>query len=175
VELAGRILDNTIIRARSFEVKLALQRGKMQAVFGHCELAIGDEPTEHVAVEPAALREDAALSMPQPAPYVPTPEYQVLPPAMPPAEALPRPEPLPPPLPIEALPPPLPVEPAGAPPAGVVAGTLDELLAELDVAAAPEANKGESKKKKKKDEKNNGEAGGERGWSSPPSQPPPGS
>ncbi len=181
VELAGRVLDNTIIRARSFEVKLSMQRGKMQAVFGLCELAIGDEPTEHVAEEapvaaatPPAIEE--TLSIPQPPPFMPPPENQVLPPAMH-AEALPPPlpfpEPLPPPLPIEAQPPPLPVpaEPP-APPPPVAAGTLDDLLAELDVGAAPEGKDG--KKKKKKDEKN-GETGGERGWSSPPSQPPPAS
>src|SRR5687767_1201587 len=51
VELAGRVLDNTIIRARSFEVKLGVQGGKMQVIFGHCELAVGDEPTEQVSVE----------------------------------------------------------------------------------------------------------------------------
>src|SRR6187399_586368 len=33
VELAGVVRDKTIIRARSFDVKLAAQRGKLQIVF----------------------------------------------------------------------------------------------------------------------------------------------
>jgi cytoskeletal protein CcmA (bactofilin family) len=70
VELAGTVRDNTVIRARSLEVKLASARGKLQVIFGDCELAVGDEPTEHDAVppvladtvlEPAALPVVAAL------------------------------------------------------------------------------------------------------------------
>jgi cytoskeletal protein CcmA (bactofilin family) len=53
IELAGTVRDNTVIRARSLEVKLASTRGKLQVIFGECELAVGDEPTEHDAVEPA--------------------------------------------------------------------------------------------------------------------------
>lgn len=61
VELAGTVRDNTVIRARSLEVKLASTRGKLQVIFGECELAVGDEPTEHDAVEPApALAESSA-------------------------------------------------------------------------------------------------------------------
>jgi len=177
VELAGRVLDNTVIRARSFEVKLAPQRGKMQVMFGHCELAIGDEPTEHDPVEvPAvaapAVVEEPAMSLPQPPPYVPPPEYQVLPPALPAAEPLPPAEVAPP---VEALPPPVPVEPAGAPPPPVAAGTLDELLADLEVSPVPQEEAKEGKKRKKKEEKNGEASSGERGWSQPPSQPPPAS
>ena len=58
VELAGTVRDNTVIRARSLEVKLASSRGKLQVIFGECELSVGDEPTEHdrveAPVEPAA-------------------------------------------------------------------------------------------------------------------------
>ena len=193
VELAGRVLDNTIIRARSFEVKLSVQRGKMQAIFGQCELAIGDEPTEHVAVDvpvaapveavpveaaPAmipATTEEPAMSIPLPAPYVPEPENPMLPPPLPILDVAPA-EPLPEPLPADVMPVPA-AEPIPAPAPTVAAGTLDEVLAELDVVAAPAAEaKGEGKKKnKKKDEKNwNGEVAAS-GWSQPPSQPPPAS
>ena len=55
VELAGTVRDNTVIRARSLEVKLASTRGKLQVIFGECELAVGDEPTEHDAIEPPVL------------------------------------------------------------------------------------------------------------------------
>jgi cytoskeletal protein CcmA (bactofilin family) len=60
IELAGRVLDNTVIRARSLEVKLASTRGKLQVIFGDCELAVGDEPTEFDAVEPAAASAEVA-------------------------------------------------------------------------------------------------------------------
>lgn len=51
VELAGSVRDNTVIRARSLEVKLASDHGKLQVIFGETELSIGDEPTEHDRVE----------------------------------------------------------------------------------------------------------------------------
>jgi cytoskeletal protein CcmA (bactofilin family) len=61
VELAGIVRDNTVIRARSLEVKLASARGKLQVIFGECELAVGDEPTEHDAIEPAPALAESAL------------------------------------------------------------------------------------------------------------------
>jgi cytoskeletal protein CcmA (bactofilin family) len=184
IELAGTVLDNTIIRARSFEVKLTAPRGKMQVIFGQCELSVGDEPTETVAVDVpvamaaeapaieaprfAAAMEEPALSMPLPAPFVPEPENPMLPPAMPEAAA------------VEMMP----IEAAAAPPADmnvpppVVASTLDEVLADLDVTGVAEGKsddhaKPEGKKRKRKEERN-GETG-EHGWSQPPSQPPPAS
>lgn len=59
VELAGTVRDNTVIRARSLEVKLASARGKLQVIFGDCELAVGDEPSEHDAVPPSVLTDTA--------------------------------------------------------------------------------------------------------------------
>jgi len=50
VQLSGRVRDNTIIRAKSLEVKLTPQNGKMQVVFGECELDIGDAPRKAEAV-----------------------------------------------------------------------------------------------------------------------------
>ncbi len=46
VELAGRVKDNTIIRAKSLEVKLASDDAKMKITFGDCELAVGDVPAD---------------------------------------------------------------------------------------------------------------------------------
>jgi cytoskeletal protein CcmA (bactofilin family) len=43
VQLSGVVRDNTVIRARSLEVKLAPLHGKMQVIFGECELDIGGE------------------------------------------------------------------------------------------------------------------------------------
>jgi cytoskeletal protein CcmA (bactofilin family) len=46
VELAGRVKDNTIIRAKSLEVKLASEDNKMQVMFGDTELSVGDAPED---------------------------------------------------------------------------------------------------------------------------------
>jgi len=60
VEISGRVRDRTVIRARSLEVSLNVQKGGMQVVFGECELAVGDEPNKDAAVA-------AALASPAPA------------------------------------------------------------------------------------------------------------
>jgi cytoskeletal protein CcmA (bactofilin family) len=60
VEISGRVRDRTVIRARSLEVSLSVQKGGMQVVFGECELAVGDEPNKEAAVA-------AALTPPAPA------------------------------------------------------------------------------------------------------------
>ena len=62
VELAGVVRDNTVIRARSLDVKLASERGKLQIIFGECELSVGDEPreTDHVAAATAPVVEAVA-------------------------------------------------------------------------------------------------------------------
>jgi cytoskeletal protein CcmA (bactofilin family) len=45
VVLSGTIKDNTVIRAKSLEVKLASANSKMQVIFGECELEVGgDQP-----------------------------------------------------------------------------------------------------------------------------------
>jgi cytoskeletal protein CcmA (bactofilin family) len=43
VVLSGTVKDNTVIRARSLEVKLAASNGKLQVVFGECQLEVGSE------------------------------------------------------------------------------------------------------------------------------------
>ena len=68
VELSGTVKDNTVIRARSLEVKLSSKRGQ-QIVFGDCELLVGDEPTEHdVVEEPEAHQMSDEVQPPSEAP-----------------------------------------------------------------------------------------------------------
>ncbi len=43
VQLSGSVKDRTIIRAKSLEVKLTPAEGKMQVVFGECQLEVGSE------------------------------------------------------------------------------------------------------------------------------------
>jgi cytoskeletal protein CcmA (bactofilin family) len=57
VQLSGSVKDNTIIRAKSLEVKLAPVNGKMQVVFGECELEVGSEqPAKETAPKPPSVR-----------------------------------------------------------------------------------------------------------------------
>jgi cytoskeletal protein CcmA (bactofilin family) len=42
VNLSGVVKDNTIVRTKSLEVKLAPVNGKLQVVFGDCTLDVGD-------------------------------------------------------------------------------------------------------------------------------------
>lgn len=51
VRLAGTVRDNTVIRAKSLEVKLAPERGRMQVIFGECELEVGDPARAEQAKE----------------------------------------------------------------------------------------------------------------------------
>jgi cytoskeletal protein CcmA (bactofilin family) len=53
VVLSGTIKDNTVIRAKSLEVKLTSASSKMQVIFGECELEVGgDQPSAEVAAAP---------------------------------------------------------------------------------------------------------------------------
>jgi cytoskeletal protein CcmA (bactofilin family) len=66
VQLSGTVKDATIIRAKSLEVKLAPPNGKLQVVFGECELEVGSEqatkeqakepPKEPVVAKPPSVR-----------------------------------------------------------------------------------------------------------------------
>lgn len=60
VNLAGSVKSDTVIRARSLEVRLAPASGRMQVTFGQCELAVGDVPTKEDAVAAASGRPAAA-------------------------------------------------------------------------------------------------------------------
>jgi cytoskeletal protein CcmA (bactofilin family) len=44
VQLSGKVQDRTVIRAKTLSVQLAAESGKLQVVFGECELAVGDPP-----------------------------------------------------------------------------------------------------------------------------------
>jgi cytoskeletal protein CcmA (bactofilin family) len=66
VQLSGTVKDNTVIRAKSLEVKLASPSGKMQVIFGECELEIGkDQPSTR-----ANAGDVAPIAHAQPAPRV---------------------------------------------------------------------------------------------------------
>jgi cytoskeletal protein CcmA (bactofilin family) len=69
VYLSGAVKDKTVLRARSLEVKLAPERGRMQVVFGECELEVGDVPSKETAVTDAknAFAEPAEPPAPTPA------------------------------------------------------------------------------------------------------------
>jgi len=44
VQLSGKVNNDTVIQAKTLEVKLAAQQGKMQVVFGNTELNVGADP-----------------------------------------------------------------------------------------------------------------------------------
>jgi cytoskeletal protein CcmA (bactofilin family) len=55
VELSGKVRDKTLIRAQSLEVNLQRSGdGRIEMVFGECELAVGDAPDKARAVREAA-------------------------------------------------------------------------------------------------------------------------
>src|SRR6185369_2918973 len=68
VEISGRVRDRTMIRARSLEVSLSVQKGGMQVVFGECELAVGDEPNKEAAIAAAATPPSQAEAAKHPVP-----------------------------------------------------------------------------------------------------------
>ncbi|HEV8244238.1 MAG TPA: polymer-forming cytoskeletal protein [Polyangiaceae bacterium] len=197
VELAGRVRDNTIIRARSLEVKLAANRGKMQVTFGECELSVGDEPSEHDVVP-----EPVAIAAPEPPPAA---IFAVLPEPAPPAIVPESPAPA-----ADMLAPEelsesaieegmvKAAEPAAVPvggPAATADASLDELLAAFRTQPPPAGAKTEtnddgnveagSAEALGSDEDGNGKSVRKRrkakgdndsehsGWSEAPSQPPP--
>jgi cytoskeletal protein CcmA (bactofilin family) len=78
VKLSGRVRDNTVIRAKSLEVKLAPEKGMLQVVFGECNLEVGDMPSKEAALSDAQARA-ASLG----APYEPAPAPAAEPPQAP--------------------------------------------------------------------------------------------
>jgi hypothetical protein len=143
VELAGSVRDNTVIRARSLEVKLASTPGKvLQVMFGECELSIGSEPTDADEVAP----ELAAA-----APAEVAPAAVEAPPAEAPVAAA-----------AEAVPAPAETQAAAETPAS------EEEREEEASAAEAGGSSGKKRQKKQKDV-----ASDLPSWSHPPSQPPP--
>jgi len=53
IELAGRVRDKTLIRAQAMEISLKRTDGRIEMVFGDCELAIGDAPDKAKAIAQA--------------------------------------------------------------------------------------------------------------------------
>jgi cytoskeletal protein CcmA (bactofilin family) len=53
VELSGRVRDKTLIRAQSLEVSLKRAEGRVEMIFGECELAVGDAPDKAAAIRKA--------------------------------------------------------------------------------------------------------------------------
>lgn len=49
VTLSGTVKDNTIIRAKTLEVRLSSESSKMQVVFGETTLEVGDPPPKELA------------------------------------------------------------------------------------------------------------------------------
>ena len=54
VELSGKVRDRTTVRARSLEVSLQRGDGRIEMVFGDCELSIGDAPDKARAIREAS-------------------------------------------------------------------------------------------------------------------------
>jgi cytoskeletal protein CcmA (bactofilin family) len=46
VELSGTVRDDTVIRTKSLRVQLSGGDGKLQVLFGTCELNVGDDPEQ---------------------------------------------------------------------------------------------------------------------------------
>ncbi len=46
VQLSGKVQDRTVIRSKTLSVQLSTDTGKLQVVFGACELAVGDPPPD---------------------------------------------------------------------------------------------------------------------------------
>src|SRR5215471_4398797 len=64
VELSGKVRDKTLIRAQSLEVSLKRNDGRIEMVFGDCELAVGDAPDKAKAVAHAMSNGHAKAGAP---------------------------------------------------------------------------------------------------------------
>lgn len=69
VFLSGTVRSKTVIRARSLEVKLTPQRGKLEVTFGECDLEVGEDPAtkEDIAKSTAAAEEETKSAEEKPA------------------------------------------------------------------------------------------------------------
>jgi len=73
VQLSGSVKDNTIVRAKSLEVKLTPATGKMQVVFGECTLDVGEAPSKEAAINPSKKEADKTAVAKANSPSVPPP------------------------------------------------------------------------------------------------------
>lgn len=72
IHLAETVKNNTVIKARSLEVKLTPQNGRLQVTFGECELAVGEVPSKEAAVSTASHKETGKKEKDKEAPAQPT-------------------------------------------------------------------------------------------------------
>ena len=56
VQLAGKVMDNTVIRAKSLEVRLHGADEAKQITFGNCQLSVGETPTDDPPVAEKAKK-----------------------------------------------------------------------------------------------------------------------
>jgi len=83
VYLAGTVGSNTMIRAKTLEVKLAPERGKLAVTFGECIVEVGEDPAvvkEPVPEAPKAVPVVAAVPAPVAASSVEEPSWSEPPP-----------------------------------------------------------------------------------------------
>ena len=59
VYLSGSVRSDTVIRAKTLEVKLQRHTDKLEVTFGECILDVGDDPAATVQDAPQAKAEDA--------------------------------------------------------------------------------------------------------------------
>jgi|GEM_PF-1137586 len=63
VFLAGSVRSNTVIKAKSLEVKLGSDKGQLEVTFGECNLEVGDAPVEsEISSRSTASSTDAVAS-----------------------------------------------------------------------------------------------------------------
>ena len=62
VQLSGVVKDNTVIRARSLEVKLTPEKGKLQVIFGECAIDVGETTTKEAAIAGTAGTADKKIA-----------------------------------------------------------------------------------------------------------------
>ena len=74
VELSGKVRDKTLIRAQSLEVSLKRDGGRIEMVFGDCELAVGDAPDKAKAIARATSNGHGTAANAVEASAVPVPE-----------------------------------------------------------------------------------------------------
>jgi cytoskeletal protein CcmA (bactofilin family) len=150
VELAGVVRDNTVIRARTLDVKLASSKGKLQVIFGECELSVGDEPTAADHLERPASPVESAFAQARPLPAFADDADDVATVTPPPAA---------------------PAEPGEKRGEDEAASATEADGSEQAADAALHDGDGDGKRKRKR---KNGQRD-EQSWSQPPSQPPPAS
>jgi cytoskeletal protein CcmA (bactofilin family) len=85
VQLSGSVKDNTVIRAKSIEVKLTPPNSRMQVIFGECALDVGEAPTKEANVSSKASAPQPSVP-PQSASVRPPPAGKVK--SKPPAESV---------------------------------------------------------------------------------------